>query len=76
MESDHGPAMTGTAADGVAFYTVSEVARLLRVSKMTVYRLCDTGQLDCKKVGRSKRIVAKAVHRILSEDTTGLHDAA
>lgn len=77
MKSDNAPArLTGTPADGVVFYTVREVAQLLRVSPMTVYRMCDTGQLDGKRVGRQVRIPAKTLYRYLSEDTTELHDAA
>lgn len=38
------------------YLTVEEVARELRVSKMTVYRLCHDGSLDHVRVGRSYRI--------------------
>lgn len=40
--------------------TVTEVAKLLRVSKMTVYRLCDSRSIDSLRVGRSIRIPAHA----------------
>ena len=40
--------------------TVTEVAHALRVSKMSVYRLCDSGELDCLRVGRNVRIPAAA----------------
>lgn len=36
--------------------TVAEVASLLRVSNMTVYRLVQAGQLPAIRVGRSYRI--------------------
>jgi excisionase family DNA binding protein len=36
--------------------TVTEVARLLRVSKMTIYRLIEDGQLPALRIGRSFRI--------------------
>ena len=37
--------------------TVDEVAEILRVSKMTVYRLAEKRELPSVKVGRSIRIV-------------------
>ena len=58
------------AADGqpitrTQFLTVAEVAALMRVSKMTVYRLVHNGELPAVRVGRSFRVHAKAVHDLL-----------
>jgi excisionase family DNA binding protein len=47
------------------FLTVAEVAGLMRVSKMTVYRLVHNGELPAVRVGRSFRVHAKAVHDLL-----------
>jgi excisionase family DNA binding protein len=47
------------------FLTVAEVASLMRVSKMTVYRLVRNGELPAVRVGRSFRVHAKAVHDML-----------
>lgn len=47
------------------FLTVAEVAALMRVSKMTVYRLVHNGELPAVRVGRSFRVHAKAVHDML-----------
>ena len=59
----------GSAADGqpprAQFLTVAEVASLMRVSKMTVYRLVHNGELPAVRVGRSFRVHAKAVHDML-----------
>jgi excisionase family DNA binding protein len=44
------------------FLTVAEVASLMRVSKMTVYRLVHNGELPAVRVGR---VHAKAVHDLL-----------
>jgi excisionase family DNA binding protein len=44
---------------------VAEVAVLMRVSKMTVYRLVHNGELPAVRVGRSFRVHAKAVHDLL-----------
>jgi len=38
------------------FVTVGEVARQLRVSNMTVYRLINAGELAAVRVGKSYRI--------------------
>ncbi|MGH3598389.1 MAG: helix-turn-helix domain-containing protein [Mycobacterium sp.] len=61
---------TGTGSlDGqqprTQFLTVAEVAALMRVSKMTVYRLVHNGELPAVRVGRSFRVHAKAVHDML-----------
>ncbi|MFC8047206.1 helix-turn-helix domain-containing protein [Nocardia sp. NPDC057353] len=52
-------------AGGTQFLTVAEVAELMRVSKMTVYRLVHSGELPAVRVGRSFRVHAKAVHEYL-----------
>ncbi|MDE9365004.1 helix-turn-helix domain-containing protein [Luteipulveratus sp. YIM 133132] len=49
----------------VQFMTVAEVAALMRVSKMTVYRLVHHGDLPAVRVGRSFRVPEKAVHDYL-----------
>ncbi|APU12541.1 excisionase family DNA binding protein [Actinoalloteichus hoggarensis] len=49
----------------VRFLTVAEVAALMRVSKMTVYRLVHSGELPAVRVGRSFRVQEKAVHSYL-----------
>ncbi len=47
------------------FLTVAEVAAMMRVSKMTVYRLVHAGELPAVRVGRSFRVPEKAVHGYL-----------
>ena len=49
----------------VRFVTVAEVASLMRVSKMTVYRLVHSGELPAVRVGRSFRVPEAAVHDYL-----------
>ena len=43
------------------FLTVAEVAELMRVSKMTVYRLVHSGELPAIRFGRSFRVPESAV---------------
>jgi len=50
----------------MAFLTVAEVAGVMRVSKMTVYRMVHSGELPAVRVGRSFRVPAKAVREYLS----------
>jgi excisionase family DNA binding protein len=45
----------------VRFLTVAEVASIMRVSKMTVYRLVHAGDLPAVRVGRSFRVPEDAV---------------
>ena len=68
MTSLNGPSARDSAGDGqpkAQFLTVAEVASLMRVSKMTVYRLVHNGELPAVRVGRSFRVHAKAVHELL-----------
>ena len=52
---------------GVTFLTVAEVAAMMRVSKMTVYRLVHSGELPAVQIGRSFRVPEKAVSEYLSQ---------
>ncbi|OJY37599.1 MAG: transcriptional regulator [Pseudonocardia sp. 73-21] len=49
----------------VQFLTVAEVAAMMRVSKMTVYRLVHGGDLPAARVGRSFRVPKGAVEEYL-----------
>ncbi|HET7475507.1 MAG TPA: helix-turn-helix domain-containing protein [Dermatophilaceae bacterium] len=49
----------------VSFLTVAEVASIMRVSKMTVYRLVHAGDLPAVRVGRSFRVPERAVNDYL-----------
>ncbi|MFZ0323411.1 MAG: helix-turn-helix domain-containing protein [Actinomycetes bacterium] len=51
----------------VRFLTVAEVAAMMRVSKMTVYRLVHSGELPAVRVGRSFRVPASAVDDYLRD---------
>ncbi|GMA87810.1 hypothetical protein GCM10025868_30600 [Angustibacter aerolatus] len=52
-------------AGEVRFVTVAEVAAIMRVSKMTVYRLVHAGDLPAVRVGRAFRVPEQAVHDYL-----------
>jgi excisionase family DNA binding protein len=48
------------------FMTVAEVAQLMRVSTMTVYRLIKAGELPSVRVGKSYRIREDDIDRYLA----------
>ena len=50
--------------------TVNEVADLLRVSRMTVYRLIKEGQMPALRVGRNYRLREDDVDDYLSQRYT------
>ncbi len=47
------------------FLTVAEVAEVMRVSKMTVYRLVHSGAMPAVRFGRSYRVPENAVEQYL-----------
>ena len=49
----------------VRFLTVAEVADMMRVSRMTVYRLVHSGELPAVRFGRSYRVPESAVTTVL-----------
>ena len=49
----------------VRLLTVAEVAAILRLSKMTVYRMVNSGVLPALKVGRSIRVPEHVVDEYL-----------
>jgi excisionase family DNA binding protein len=53
------------------FFTVGEIARIARVSKMTVYREVHAGRLDSVRIGRSFRIPEESVRRWLGGTLAG-----
>ena len=48
------------------FLTVAEVAELMRVSTMTVYRLIKSGDMAAVRVGKSYRVREDDVDRYLA----------
>ncbi len=52
------------------YLTVEEVADVMRVSKMTVYRLLHSGELPGVRVGRSFRVPEDALEAYLRSSAT------
>ena len=57
-------------AGRVRYLTVEEVAEVMRVSKMTVYRLLHSGELPGVRVGRSFRVPQDALDAYLRSSST------
>jgi excisionase family DNA binding protein len=51
------------------FVTVPEAAGILRVSKMTIYRMIHRGDLASIRVGRSFRISSASLHAVTTDGT-------
>ena len=64
-QTPNGVTPIGATPSGVRFSTVAEVAALLRVSKMSVYRLIHSGELESVRFGRSFRVPEQAVQTYL-----------
>jgi excisionase family DNA binding protein len=47
------------------FYTVSQLARLLQLTEMTIYRMVHRGELPCYSIGRVKRFRQNDVEAFL-----------
>lgn len=47
------------------YWTIEEIAAQLRVSKMTVYRLVETGEIDHIRVGRVYRVPEESLRAYL-----------
>ena len=53
--------------DNTPYYKVHEVAAMFRLSKMTVYRMCHSGELHATRIGRTFRIHAADLRRDFPE---------
>jgi excisionase family DNA binding protein len=54
-----------TVASEPEFYTVQEVAARLRLSRKTVYRLVERGEIRAIKIGDNYRIPREALEAII-----------
>ena len=61
---------------GDPLLTVGEVAGIMRVSNMTVYRLIKSGQLSAIRVGKNYRIRRVDVDKYLTDRAVHVEDDA
>lgn len=47
------------------FYTVSQLADLLQLTEMTIYRMVNRGELPCYEIGRVKRFRQRDIEQFL-----------
>ncbi len=57
--------ITGTEIQGITFYTVQEVARMLRITPQTVRTYIKEGKLQGKRVGRPLLITEENLNSFL-----------
>ena len=57
----------GANLPGGKFLTVAEVAAIVRLSKMSVYRLIHSGSLEAVQFGRSFRVSEKSLNDYLAK---------
>lgn len=55
----------------VEYVTVSEIAKAVRISRMTVYRLIESKKIPSVKFGNSYRVPKIAIEKYLNENTRG-----
>lgn len=58
-------ALVAQGGEAPKFLTVAEVADIMRVSKMTVYRMVHSGELPAVRFGRSFRVDSQVVDNYL-----------
>lgn len=66
--------MTQVPSSAPQFMTVAEVADMVRVSRMTVYRMVHSGELPAVRVGNSYRVPKTAVDELLSHSAYNLDE--
>lgn len=52
------------------FLTVQEVADLLRVNKMTIYRYIKAGKIAAVKIGKDYRLADNELQKFITRNTT------
>jgi excisionase family DNA binding protein len=68
VTNESGEGLSGSEAFSAGgLMTVAEVAAVMRVSNMTVYRLIKNGELPAVRVGRNYRLRGSDLERFLEE---------
>jgi excisionase family DNA binding protein len=60
---------TGMPINGSLLLTLSEAAAALRISRSSIYRLFDAGELAWVQIGASRRVTSAEIHRFIAAHT-------
>jgi excisionase family DNA binding protein len=66
--TEHSP-FTGRPINGRLLLTVSEAAAALHISRSSIYRLFDAGELAWVQIGASRRLTAAEIDRFIAAHT-------
>lgn len=75
MNHPHSPgssdsnAFIGRPINGSLLLTVSEAAAALRISRSSIYRLFEAGELAWVQIGASCRVTSAEIHRFIAAHT-------
>ena len=75
MNHPHSPiatehdAFNGRPINGSLLLTVSEAAAALRISRSSIYRLFEGGELALVQIGASRRVTSVEIHRFVAAHT-------
>ncbi|MGO8770848.1 MAG: helix-turn-helix domain-containing protein [Mycobacterium sp.] len=59
----------GRPINGRLLLTVSEAATALRISRSSIYRLFDAGELRWVQTGAARRVTSAEIHRFIAAHT-------
>ena len=60
---------TGRPINGSLLLKVSEAAAALRISRSSIYRLFESGELAWVQIGASRRVTSAEIHRFIAAHT-------
>src|SRR5262245_61968622 len=63
------PPFTGRPINGSLLLKVSEAAAALRISRSSLYRLFESGELAWVQIGASRRVTSAEIHRFIAAHT-------
>ena len=63
------PPFTGRPINGSLLLKVSEAAAALRISRSSLYRLFESGELAWVQIGASRRVTSAEIHRFIAART-------
>jgi excisionase family DNA binding protein len=60
--------MSVVALDNASLHTVPDVARYLKMSRSMIYLLMERGELPYVKIGRTRRVKAEDVKKLVDQN--------